>query len=38
MAEAIGSESLRWKRLVYPSVARFTVLLDASIVHVALGA
>ena len=38
MAEAMGLESLRWKGLVYPSVARLTVLLDASIVNVALGA
>jgi hypothetical protein len=38
MAEAIGLESLRWKRLVYLSVAQFTVVLDASIVDVSLGA
>ena len=38
MAEAIGLESLRWKGLVYLSVAPFTVVLDASIVNVALGA
>ena len=38
MAEAIGLESLRWKSLVLPSVAQFTVVLDASIVNVALGA
>ena len=38
MAEAIGLESLRWKRLVYLSVAQFTIVLDASIVNVALGA
>ena len=38
MAEAIGLESLRWMSLVLPSVARFTVVVDASIVDVALGA
>jgi hypothetical protein len=37
MAEAIGSESLRWNRLVYLSVAQFTAVL-ASIVNVSLGA
>ena len=38
MAEAIGLESLRWMSFVLPSVARFTVVVDASIVNVALGA
>ena len=38
MAEAIGLEILRWKRLVLLSVAQFTPVLDASIVNVALGA
>ena len=38
MAEAIGLESLRWKRLALLSVAEFTVVIDASIVNVALGA
>jgi hypothetical protein len=38
MADAIGLESFRWIRLVYPSVAPFTVVPDASIVDVALGA
>lgn len=38
MADAIGLESLRWKRLAILSVARFTVVLDASIANVALGA
>ena len=34
MAEAIGSESLRWKGLVLLSVAQLTVVLDASIADV----
>jgi len=38
MAEAIGSESLRWTSLVLLSVAEFAVVLDASTVNVALGA
>jgi hypothetical protein len=38
MAGAIGLESLRWQGLVLLSVAQFTVVLDASIVNVALGA
>jgi hypothetical protein len=38
MAEAIRLESLRWMSLVLLSVARFTVVVDASIVDVALGA
>jgi hypothetical protein len=38
MADAIGLESLRWKGLALLSVAQFTVVLDASIVNVALGA
>ena len=38
MAEAIGLESLRWKGLALLSVAEFTVVLDASIANVALGA
>jgi hypothetical protein len=38
MAEATGLESLRWMSLVLPSVAQFTVAVDASIVNVALGA
>ena len=38
MAEAIGLESLRWKRLAILSVAHFTVVVDASIANVALGA
>jgi hypothetical protein len=37
MAEAIGSESLRWNCLVYLSVAQFTAVL-AAIVDVSLGA
>ena len=37
MAEAIGLESLRWKRLVYLSVGQFTLVL-ASIVNASLGA
>lgn len=38
MAEAIGLESLRWKVLVHLSVAQLPVVLNASIVNVALGA
>ncbi len=38
MADAVGLESLRWKRLAILSVAQFTVVLDASIANVALGA
>jgi len=38
MAEAIRLESLRWMGLVVLSVTRFTVVVDASIVDVALGA
>jgi hypothetical protein len=38
MADAIGLESLPWKRLAILSVAQFTVVLDASIANVALGA
>jgi hypothetical protein len=38
MAEAIGLESLHWNGLVLLSVAQFTVVLDAPIVNVALGA
>jgi hypothetical protein len=38
MAEAIGLESLRWKGLVLLSVAQLTVVHDASIADVALGA
>ena len=38
MAEAIGLESLRWKGLVHLSVAQLTVVLNASIVNVGLGA
>jgi hypothetical protein len=38
MADAIGLESLRWKRLAILSVAQFRVVLDASIANVALGA
>jgi hypothetical protein len=38
MAEAIGLESLRWKGLALLSVARFTAVIDRSIVNVALGA
>ena len=34
MAEAIGLESLRSRCLVYLSVARFTVVLNPSIVNV----
>ena len=38
MADAIGLESLRWKRLAILGVAQFTVVLGASIANVALGA
>jgi hypothetical protein len=38
MADAIGLESLQSKRLVYPNVAQFAIVLDASIVDVSLGA
>jgi hypothetical protein len=38
MAEAIGLESLRWKGPVLLSVAQLTVVLEASIADVALGA
>jgi hypothetical protein len=38
MADAIGPEGLRWKCLAILSVAQFTVVLDASIANVALGA
>jgi hypothetical protein len=34
MADAIGLESLRWKRLAILSVAQFRVVLDASIANV----